>query len=239
MRDWLVQYDYSDKSKSFSSNQVPETTPIDGLSATKINEQFSKGLSGELSVIEQYVVGHSYFIGKGLSFLNDGTNDVVTDALERLMEMTKRGKVWLRESLPVSLSINEMTEVALRQFEHELNFGSVSPIIKMLYLEQEHRVDKFEQMNFYRIYKESVSPKEIHPDLQLICEFLRGASWPDRVLSLQVSGWHFADLDKSNELICMLLSRYNELELIVSPSTGRVQCIRSSDKYLHKHDAGS
>jgi hypothetical protein len=221
VRSWLTEYIPDD----VISPIIPESTPIDGLHSTKISRQTATVPLADLSVIEQYVLGFSYFLGVGAYFLNDDSCEIVTETLKRLMGMTKRGKVWLRGDFPALLNINEFTDDAIDQLKHQIDNKLVSPVVKHLYVKPEHHEDESEVMKRYRVKKDMVSPLTMHPDLRLICDFLRGASWPDKITTLQVSGWYLENLDEPNEIISMLMSRYGEVDLIVYPSNGRVRYI--------------
>jgi hypothetical protein len=139
--------------------------------------------------------------------------------------MTKRGKVYLRGDFPALLSINEFTDDALERLRHYIDTDLASPLIKLLYVKPEHDEEEFEVMKRYRVNKAMVTPMTMHPDLRLICEFVAGARWLQKFMTLQLSGWYLEDLDEPNEIISMLMSQYDEVDLIIYPSTGRVRYI--------------
>ncbi|HEU4963930.1 MAG TPA: hypothetical protein VFV52_08765 [Bacilli bacterium] len=176
-------------------------------------------------MIEQYVLGFAHFLGTGAAFLNDGTSDTVTDTLRRLTGMTKKGKVWLHGDFPVLLNSQEFTPDALQALQNKTETNSISPALHLLSLPQINDDKPARPMKRFRIHPDAVTPKKMHPDLELICDFVTAASWPDKITTLQIGGLYLADLDVPNELISMLVSRYEEIDLLVYPNTGRVRYI--------------
>lgn len=224
MKEWLVEHPVT----QVMDGKYLETLvfPNDGVRAQKISKEMSTVSLDRLSVVEQYVLGIFHFLNGGISYPNDGTSKILNDLLLRLMGMTRKGRVWMKEGIPVTLQIQEVTNDSLESFRAHISQGKMSRVVNLLFQKQDGQEEPWERMVAYRVRKELVKPLRLEPDLRQICEVMKEVVFPEKKTMLHLSGWNLNDMDEPHEVIRMLSDCKEEVVLYVRPSNGKVHYIR-------------
>jgi hypothetical protein len=111
---------------------------------------------------KQMAIAH--FLGDGASFSNEGSDKSINETLIRLMSMTKSGKVWFRDGVPVKLNINDWTTDAKQRFSFLLEQGEISRVVQLLFQKLESAQEPWERMIPYRVFvaQEAADPFQMH-----------------------------------------------------------------------------